>query len=44
MAAGSYRLSGGLFDRQEEGTEAVKRMVFLSVEGLRSEPSYFKKP
>lgn len=42
MAGRSYRLSGGLFDREEEGTENVKRMVFLSVEGVRSEPSYFR--
>lgn len=41
MTAHSYRLSGGCFDREEE-TEEVKRMVFLSVEGVRSEPSYFQ--
>lgn len=42
MAERSYRLSRGLFDREEEETEDVKRMVFLSVEGVRSEPSYFR--
>lgn len=41
MASRPYRLSGGLFDREEE-IEDVKRMVFLSVEGRRSEPSYFQ--
>lgn len=36
-----YRLSGGFFDREEE-TVDVRRSVFLSVEGVRSEPSYFR--
>lgn len=35
-----YRLSGNPFDREFE-TVAVKRIFFLSVEGQRSEPSYF---
>ena len=35
----AYRLSGGLFDR-EDGTSEVKRLFFLSVEGDRTEPSY----
>lgn len=37
----AYRLSGGLFDR-EDGTSEVKRLFFLSVEGERTEPSYFE--
>ncbi len=37
----AYRLSGGLFDR-EAGTSEVKRLFFLSVEGDRTEPSYFE--
>ena len=41
MTIRPYRLSGGFFDREEE-TEDVKRMIFLSVEGRRSEPSYFQ--
>ena len=36
----TYRLSGGLFDREEETSE-VKRLFFLSVEGISTEPSYF---
>lgn len=36
----TYRLSGGLFDREEE-TSDVKRLFFLSVEGESTEPSYF---
>lgn len=36
----SYRLSGGMFDREEE-TVNVKRLYFLSVEGAQTEPSYF---
>lgn len=35
-----YRLSGGVFEREEGVTEA-KRLFFLSVEGDRTEPSYF---
>ena len=42
MVKHSYRLSGGFFDREEEETQDVKRMVFLSTEGTRSEPSYFR--
>lgn len=41
MTIRPYRLSGGFFEREEE-IEDVKRMVFLSVEGRRSEPSYFQ--
>ena len=37
----AYRLSGGLFDR-EDGTSEVKRLFFLSVEGDLTEPSYFE--
>lgn len=37
----AYRLSGGLFDR-EDGTSEVRRLFFLSVEGERTEPSYFE--
>lgn len=37
-----YRSSSiGLFER-EEGTEGVKKIFFLSVEGTKTEPSYFK--
>lgn len=38
MTIRPYRLSGGFFEEIED----VKRMVFLSVEGRRSEPSYFQ--
>lgn len=40
MEKKTYRLSGGFFDREEEVAEA-KRLFFLSVEGARTEPSYF---
>lgn len=33
MVKHSYRLSGGFFDREEEETQDVKRMVFLSTMG-----------
>lgn len=37
----TYRLSGGMFDREAE-TSDVKRLFFLSVEGVSTEPSYFR--
>lgn len=38
---GTYRLSAqGLFERESETTD-VKRLFFLSVEGARTEKSYF---
>lgn len=36
-----YRLSGNLFAREEEVVEA-RRLIFLSCEGTKTEPSYFK--
>lgn len=38
----TYRLSGGMFDRDEESL-SVKRLFFLSVEGVGTEPSYFNR-
>lgn len=39
--ASPYRLSGNLFDREEE-TVSARQLFFLSCEGAKSEPSYFK--
>lgn len=37
-----YRLKGSVFERESSGTLAPYRVIFLSVEGKKTEPGYFE--
>src|SRR5690554_1631533 len=37
-----YRLKGSVFERESSGTLDSYRVIFLSVEGRKTEPGYFE--